>query len=190
MPAPPELDQRGRQIRSPEVFWQPDAYHHGSGNRHVRISAEIAINLCGEGVYGNQILLSGKGPGTVEYLFNHPRERVSDHQLLEQSDGEDRYSERQARCTRAARQTQGPKLRQQIRRSQNGSGDQMWEEQHKAGKSADPPLERITPAIDVHHIGDQREGHERDAKRQGQRMRLVPASRSAQERNCRKRPCT
>ena len=87
VPPAPEYGNALRAVRRPEILGDIDVEHLSQTNGHVRIAAEIKINLEGIGERGCPCGTETKTFG-VEAIFYKQCQRIGDHDFLEKTDAE------------------------------------------------------------------------------------------------------
>ena len=164
VPAPPEFDDAGRLVRGMEVHRQANAHHHGRAQRHVRIGAEIKIDLeCKEQRAQPAIGRSrcNAAPRRIEDGIGKGRQIVGDQRFLGEANGEKGHAGGQIVIAAA----QLPELRDQVVVADDGAGDQMREigdEQRVIQQAV-----IVCPAgIGIHQIADLLKREEADRQRQ------------------------
>ena len=89
MPPSPELLDRGRFVGRTEIDREPDVKQQRQPDGHVRVSAEIEIELKPEREAGDPCFQQIERIGVVKPQIRPDGERVGDDHLLEEADGKD-----------------------------------------------------------------------------------------------------
>ena len=159
MPSPPEISYRGRQVRRVEIFSKIKPEHEAQTYRHIRVAAEVVVNLQGVGYNTRPSLQSAPGR-TVKTRICHLTTWICKQHLLPKAHPEKCHSPGELR----PRQSACAQLLRQKRELQNGPGDQMREHGHEAGK-IDEILHRLRiPPVHINDVAQRLERVKADPK--------------------------
>ena len=166
VPAPPEVAEARRAVRAVEVLREDEAQHQRQPYRHVRVAREVAVDLGGVAVGGEQ------GVGGRERLWHREhrvdelaRQVVGDHQLLDEPQRDQRQPRPHGDAVRVSRRLQ---LRQELARAHDRPGDEVREEAEVNRRVHQRGGLGLAP-VGVDHVGDGLEAEEADPD--GQRDR-------------------
>jgi hypothetical protein len=166
VPAPPELAEAQGAIGAVEVLREDEAQEQRDADRDVGVAREVAEDLHGVGVGGEQDVGCRVGLRDAEDRIDDlAREEVGDRHLLHEADDDERDAGADGDLARIARALE---LGQELARADDRAGDDVGEE-----AQVQPDVDRLRgrqqAAVDVDGVGDGLEDDEADADRQRDR---------------------
>ena len=164
MPAPPELARVGGLVRRVEVLREVVAQQVGDADRHVRVAAEVEVELEGVAQGGRPPAEEVEVGGVAEELVDVRQHDVGDEQLLGHAAGDEEQAERRQTRRQAARPALEVALH--VAPAQDGAGDGAREEGDEGGVAQEAARGGHVAAVDVDHVAHGAERVERDAQRQ------------------------
>ena len=164
MPAPPELGDAARDVWLVEVLAQPEAEHAGQADRHVRVGAEVDVDLEGE----EQHAPPGVRPAEQRRVGGEAHvgaggQRVGQDGLLDHAEHEAAEPFGQVPAPAA---TVGEQLRLQLVVLDDRPGQQLGKQEHVEQVGGQARRGAGAAACDVDQVGDLLEHDEGDADRQ------------------------
>ena len=179
VPALPELADVAGDVRQVEVALELVAERVRAADRHVRIAGKVEVDLQRVGHnrqrHGRRIERQRRR----EYLIDEHRQVIRQHDLLEHAPREQVQPAPDGGASRAAVLLE---LRQEVRRLDDRSRDQLRKEGDVQRKAHQVAADGQLAAIDVDRIAQALKGVKRDADRQddAQRPRLCDAEQRAE----------
>ena len=173
--ASPEIAQIRGEVGVVEVEHQPDAEHAGHAARHVRVAAEVEIDLPREGKRRQQQRGRVVQVRHEVDLVHVQGEVVGQRDLLEQANHEQRQAVRHVRHFHTRRLAQ---LREQVAGAFDGPRHQLREQRHKRRVADEAGFFFHVAAVEVNAVAHGLEDEERDADRQQDvrfRQRVIDA---------------
>ena len=155
MPAPPELADRGRQIRIIEVLFVGKAEHPAQADGHVGVPGKIIVNL--EAVqnhgqpYRNRAQLF---QGQVKHTVHHLAEHVGKYHFLHQAV----HKTLNTICVHGQALLPVPNLRFQLMILDNGTGKYLGKQRDIQRQTKHISLGGILSPEGIRQVGDGLEG--------------------------------
>ena len=168
MPAPPEVGDRLRVVRGIEVLREHEAEHQPEPDGHVRVPAEVEIDL--ESVSRSaEPGVEGPERPCVERQIGDPAARIGEEHLLGKSQADERNA------AGALRYGVGPEreLFGDFRKADDRPGDELGKHRHVAPEVYEVAQRLRVTAGDVYRVADRLEGVEADAQRKSHPQRHV-----------------
>ncbi len=177
MPAPPEIRDRGRQIRPVEIDHEVKPHHFGRAPGNLGVPREIAVDLHRKEPGCDQQLQSGVLVGVRIHRIDDERNAVRDDHLLEQSRGHQLDAGDKIRVGKAMNFAE---LVKQVLRALDGTGHELRVEHHVQRKIRRRTFRLHAATIHLDRVAHRLERVERQADRQDDPQvldRVVPSRR-------------
>ena len=162
VPAPPEVPKAGCAVWAVEVLGEHESHQQGQPDGNVGVAGEVAVDLRGIGVGGQQHVGRVVGLRHAEHGIDHrPAEVIGDYDLLDEPHPDQGQSRAHPDVLGVTRPRQ---LWEELSRAHDRAGDEVREEA-QVDRGVDQPRGLDQIALDVHGVGDGLEGEEADPHR-------------------------
>ena len=160
MPSAPESGNRSGQIRRSKIIHKTYAEYLGRPYGYGRVACEIAINLHSKEHGCNDQIYSSVNRMIIINMIHKNAYPVCYHDLHHISP---QHEPQTVSCFNKIKTHITVKLREEVFRSLNGAGHQLWEKGDKEGKAHEILLGSSYAPVYIDHISCSLKGEKRDS---------------------------